>query len=191
MVKKREKQCIFPNEYTYTEMLKQKYHKGDKVFVSGSGIKGVKRDTELVMLLGILIFVLVEAAGRKGILTIITVGINIMIFAVFFLKADNTSNVVAICNKIVILFAIVTLVGLNGVNKKTWAALLSTLCVLVLIMGMFDLVIRHVQELVTQRWNIWEALIIRRICSMRKYCYPDWVPLWIGAVAIAAALGKS
>ena len=103
--------------------------------------------TYLVMLLGILIFVLVEAAGRKGILTIITVGINIMIFAVFFLKADNTSNVVAICNKIVILFAIVTLVGLNGVNKKTWAALLSTLCVLVLIMGMFDLVIRHVQEL--------------------------------------------
>ena len=144
---KKGKTVHFSNEYTYTEMLKQKYHKGDKVFVSGSGIKGVKRDTELVMLLGILIFVLVEAAGRKGILTIITVGINIMIFAVFFLKADNTSNVVAICNKIVILFAIVTLVGLNGVNKKTWAALLSTLCVLVLIMGMFDLVIRHVQEL--------------------------------------------
>lgn len=144
---KKGKTVHFSNEYTYTEMLKQKYHKGDKVFVSGSGIKGVKRDTELVMLLGILIFVLMEAAGRKGILTIITVGINIMIFAVFFLKADNTSNVVAICNKIVILFAIVTLVGLNGVNKKTWAALLSTLCVLVLIMGMFDLVIRHVQEL--------------------------------------------
>ena len=105
---KKGKTVHFSNEYTYTEMLKQKYHKGDKVFVSGSGIKGVKRDTELVMLLGILIFVLVEAAGRKGILTIITVGINIMIFAVFFLKADNTSNVVAICNKIVILFAIVT-----------------------------------------------------------------------------------
>lgn len=62
---KKGKTVHFSNEYTYTEMLKQKYHKGDKVFVSGSGIKGVKRDTELVMLLGILIFVLVEAAGRK------------------------------------------------------------------------------------------------------------------------------
>ena len=49
---KKGKTVHFSNEYTYTEMLKQKYHKGDKVFVSGSGIKGVKRDTELVMLLG-------------------------------------------------------------------------------------------------------------------------------------------
>ena len=53
---KKGKTVHFSNEYTYTEMLKQKYHKGDKVFVSGSGIKGVKRDTELVMLLGIFDF---------------------------------------------------------------------------------------------------------------------------------------
>ena len=93
---KKGKTVHFSNEYTYTDMLKQKYHKGDKVFVSGSGIKGVKRDTELVMLLGILIWL-----------------------------SDMYRN---------------------------W---------------------------ITQRWNIWEALIIRMICSMRKYCYPDWVPLWM------------
>ena len=48
----------FSNEYTYTGMLKQKYHKGDKVLLNGSennvgsSIQCVKRDTELVILLG-------------------------------------------------------------------------------------------------------------------------------------------
>ena len=45
----------FSNEYTYTGMLKQKYHKGDKVLLNGSesnvgsSIQSVKRDTELVV----------------------------------------------------------------------------------------------------------------------------------------------
>ena len=42
-------------------MLKQGYHKGEKVFLNGSkddvgsGIRGVKRDTEIVILLGFLL----------------------------------------------------------------------------------------------------------------------------------------
>ena len=49
----------FSNEYTYTGMLKQKYHKGDKVLLNGSesnvgsSIQSVKRDTELGVLLGL------------------------------------------------------------------------------------------------------------------------------------------
>lgn len=45
-------------------MLKQGYHKGEKVFLNGSkddvgsGIRGVKRDTEIVVLLGFLILLL-------------------------------------------------------------------------------------------------------------------------------------
>ena len=59
----------FSNEYTYTGMLKQKYHKGDKVLLNGSennvgsSIQCVKRDTELVILLGLLIFVLAMIMG--------------------------------------------------------------------------------------------------------------------------------
>ena len=53
----------------------------------------------------------------------------------------------SLCNKLVILFAAATLIGLNGINRKTWAALLSTLCVLAMIMGIFDLVMRHMEEL--------------------------------------------
>ena len=90
----------FSNEYTYTGMLKQKYHKGDKVLLNGSesnvgsSIQSVKRDTELVVLLGLLIFALMTIAGKKGVLTIITVGINIVIFSVGFLKSGDDADVV-------------------------------------------------------------------------------------------------
>lgn len=143
----------FSNEYTDTGMLKQKYHKGDKVLLSGSysnvgsGIQGKKRDAELVILLGLLIFILMTIAGKKGILTIVTVGINIIIFSIGFLSSSDEADVVAICNKMVIFFAVFTLVGLNGIHRKTWAALVSTLLVLAMIMGVFDVVIRHVDEL--------------------------------------------
>ena len=86
-------------------------------------------------------------AGKKGVLTIITVGINIVIFSVGFLKSGDDADVVAICNKMVLFFAIATLIGLNGLHRKTWAALLSTLCILAMIMGIFEVVISHTAEL--------------------------------------------
>ena len=150
---KKGKTVHFSNEYTYTEMLKQKYHKGDKVLLNGSesnvgsSIQSVKRDTELVVLLGLLIFALMTIAGKKGVLTIITVGINIVIFSVGFLKSGDDADVVAIFNKMVLFFAIATLIGLNGLHRKTWAALLSTLCILAMIMGIFEVVISHTAEL--------------------------------------------
>ena len=141
------------NEYTYTGMLNQKYHKGDKVFLNGtrdhikSGIRSLKRDTELVILLGALIILLVTIAGRQGILTIITVLVNIAIFIIGFVCAEDTSNVIGICSRMILFFAIATMVGLNGINKKTVAALVSTLLVLAIIMGMFDIVTSHTEEL--------------------------------------------
>ena len=50
------KTISFTNECTYTGMMKQPYHKGDKVLLNGtskrmgSGIRGLKRDTELMIL---------------------------------------------------------------------------------------------------------------------------------------------
>ena len=129
--KNKGKKVSFSHEYTYTGMLKQGYHKGEKVFLNGSkddvgsGIRGVKRDTEIVVLLGFLLLLLLIVTGRHG----------------------DSSNVLSLCNKLVILFAAATLIGLNGINRKTWAALLSTLCVLAMIMGIFDLVMRHMEEL--------------------------------------------
>lgn len=194
--KNKGKIVNFSNEYTYTGMLKQKYHKGDKVLLNGSesnagsSIQSIKRDTELVILLGLLIFVLMTIAGKKGVLTIVTVGINIAIFTVGFLKSGEDADVVAICNKMVIFFAIATLIGLNGIHKKTWAALLSTLCILAIIMGIFDVVISHVAEL---DYSTMEYL--GSIDNPDEIFHAEILLSGLGAimdvaVAIAAALGE-
>ena len=147
------KTISFTNEYTYTGMMKQPYHRGDKVLLNGtskrmgSGIRGLKRDTELMILVGFLMFVLITIAGRQGALTILTVIFNVAVFAIGFWKAGDTSNVLEMCSRLVILFAVITLVGLNGIHKKTWAALFTTLIVLVMIMGIFDAVIHHAEDL--------------------------------------------
>ena len=133
-------------------MLKQGYHKGEKVFLNGSkddvgsGNTRCKRDTEIVVLLGFLILLLLIVTGRHGALTVGTVIINLIIFFVGFWKCGDSSNVLSLCNKLVILFAAATLIGLNGINRKTWAALLSTLCARN-DYGDFDLVMRHMEEL--------------------------------------------
>ena len=147
------KTISFTNECTYTGMMKQPYHKGDKVLLNGtskrmgSGIRGLKRDTELMILIGFLMFILIIVAGRQGALTILTVIFNVAVFAIGFWKAGDTSNVLEMCSRLVILFAVITLVGLNGIHKKTWAALFTTLIVLVMIMGIFDVVIHHAEDL--------------------------------------------
>ncbi len=151
--KNKGKKISFTNEYTYTGMLAQPYHRGNQVLLNGTkdrmgfGIRGVKRDTELVILMGILVLILIIIAGKQGGLTVLTVGLNVCIFAVGFWKAGDTSNVLEMCSRLVLLFAGVTLFGLNGFHKKTWAALLSTILVLAMIMGIFDIVIQHVDDL--------------------------------------------
>ena len=118
------KTISFTNEYTYTGMMKQPYHRGDKVLLNGtskrmgSGIRGLKRDTELMILVGFLMFVLITIAGRQGALTILTVIFNVAVFAIGFWKAGDTSNVLEMCSRLVILFAVITLVGLNGIHKR-------------------------------------------------------------------------
>ena len=141
------KEVRIANEYTTTEMVDQKYHKGDRVFYKGSSIIGVKRDTMLVVMLGFLALLLLGIAGRQGGLTIITAMMNILIFVIGFWTADDTSEILSVCSRLILFFAVVTLVGLNGIHRKTFAALLTTLCVLLMIMGIFDLVMQHMEEL--------------------------------------------
>lgn len=137
------KEVRIANEYTTTEMADPKYHKGDRVFYKGSSIIGVKRDTMLVIMLGFLALLLLGIAGRQGGLTIITAMMNILIFVIGFWTADDTSEILSVCSRLILFFAVVTLVGLNGIHRKTFAALLTTLCVLLMIMGIFDLVMQH------------------------------------------------
>lgn len=103
----------------------------------------------------------------------------------------DTSNILKICNEIVILFAVVTLIGLNGIHRKTWAALLSTLCVIAMIMIIFDVVVRR-SDL---DYSTMEYLGLRNIENTEEIFHAEIILSGLGAVmdvavAISAALSE-
>ncbi len=143
------KSITLKNEYSYSGVLNQKYHKGDRVLVNVNGesqtggIKGLKRDVHLTALIGALVILLIFITGRKGILTICTLVVNAGIFIVGFSRFLKDDDILGICNIMSVLFAVGTLLLLNGFNKRTLAAIVSTLCVLAAIMGIFDAVMAY------------------------------------------------
>ena len=118
------------NEYTSSQVQTKKYHKGDTVLLSGSKespgktIRSVKRDGYLALLAGGLFFLLICITGKQGFYTIISLILNTVILN--------------ICNVIAVLFSLTTLICLNGIHRKTFSSVLSTLCVLFLIMALFE-----------------------------------------------------
>ena len=104
----------------------------------GKTIRSVKRDIYLVVLVGGLIILLIYITRKQGGYTIVSVILNTLIFAYGFQLLGDGKNILRICNVIALLFSLTTLICLNGIHRKTWAAVLSTLCVLFLIMMLFD-----------------------------------------------------
>lgn len=142
------------NEYAESEVTSQKYQKHDRIFVEirekantlSGNIKGLKRDTGIAALLGLMVLLLFAVTKRQGIRTIFTVGVNIAIYMVGFAFFLNGEDVLKICNVMVFVFTIGTLIILNGMNRRTLASILSTLCVLAVIMGLFHLVMNTAGE---------------------------------------------
>ena len=146
--KEKGKKIGLTHEYSESGVMAQSYRKGDRILLtdSYSGIKTKKRDTHLVALVGALFLLLIGISGKKGCLTIGTLLINGMIFSVGFYIFTFGKDMIWICNLMACLFAVGTLLCLNGWNRKTFAAIVSTICVLILIMGMFDMVLSHTAE---------------------------------------------
>ena len=136
------------NEYTSSQVDTQKYHKGDTVLLSGSSenpgktIRSVKRDVYLALLAGSLFVLLICITGKQGFYTILSLLLNTFIFVAGFRAFRNGENILNICNMIALLFSVTTLVCLNGIHRKTWASIVSTLCVLFLIMALYEFSIR-------------------------------------------------
>ena len=84
-----------------------------------------------------------------------------------------------VCNKMVIAFAIVTLFCMNGCNKKTVSALLSTLCVLAMVMTVFSLVVHHTEEL---DFSTMEYLDLRSIDNPEEIFYAELLLSGLGAI---------
>ena len=131
-------QVVIENNYSDSLAYSQMYRSGDEVFLSlserASGtltgkISGIKRDKYVVLFGSLFLFVLVAVAGKKGLLSLVSIAGNILLFNIAldsYEIADN-AQLLWISSAAVIGWTVLTLLLVSGRNRKTYAASLTTM----------------------------------------------------------------
>ena len=126
------------NKYSSSGAYDQAYQKGDELFVvlktseseqlTGS-VQDVKRDTYMMYVLWIFIFVLLWIGKMQGFFSIVSLVINAMVlaYALDVYVAHPNVSLLLICGITVVLFTIISLLLTNGWNEKSFAAIIITL----------------------------------------------------------------
>ena len=135
------KSIILNNTCSYSGVKDEGYKKGNYLFVSLSGsedklsanILSVKRDMYVMVLICVFILGIVIFAGKKGVLSIISIIMNIIIFTYALNEYVNGKDILKLCNLMIILFTMISLILASGINKQTVCAIISTLISVALI----------------------------------------------------------
>ncbi len=133
----KDEKIIINNNYYKGETHGQRYNVSDEVFVSlnirddkivNSHIEGYKRDKYIVILLVSFVLVIVLVGKLKGFLSFISLLINIVLFCVIAFLDGRYFNLIFYSFIGSIIFSIICLSLVSGFNKKTLAAIISTIC---------------------------------------------------------------
>lgn len=135
------KSITLNNTCSYSGVKDEGYKKGNYLFVSLSGsedklsanILSVKRDMYVMVLICVFILGIVIFAGKKGALSIISIIMNIIIFTYALNEYVNGKDILKLCNLMIILFTMISLILASGINKQTVCAIISTLISVALI----------------------------------------------------------
>ncbi|WP_204414345.1 YibE/F family protein [Bacillus tianshenii] len=133
----KEEMIHLTNKFSLSGAYDQEQEVGNELFVSiDSGkspltgtITGVKRDTYVLIVAWIFIFVLLLVGRKQGFYSIVSLAVNALLISFLldiFLHSSNIS-LLLICGIGVILFTLMSLLLVNGFNEKTFAAIVSTL----------------------------------------------------------------
>ena len=119
------------NHFAESEVYDIKYKKGDDVFIEKikkedagltGDITGTKRDFYVVLVLSLMAVLFILAAGKDGALTLLSLGINIVMFYFVLKLYLNGINLIFMTVPLVIFFTILLLFFMYGINEKTWVA---------------------------------------------------------------------
>lgn len=135
------KSITLNNTCSYSGVKDEGYKKGNYLFVSLSGsedklsanILSVKRDMYVMVLICVFILGIVIFAGKKGVLSIISIIMNIIIFTYALNEYVKGKDILKLCNLMIILFTMISLILASGINKQTVCAIISTLISVALI----------------------------------------------------------
>lgn len=152
--KNKGEKVSLENDYSSTGYKTTKYRKGDSLFVTIDHAKvktkdkiiGVKRDYLLVLLVGLFLWGLILVATKKGLMTILSVIINlgVFIFCIRFMKDPEVFS--KIWMFMILTFCSITLLLVGGLHKKTWGALVASLLTIWMVWGIYHLVIGITKE---------------------------------------------
>ncbi|MFC0469046.1 YibE/F family protein [Halalkalibacter kiskunsagensis] len=128
------------NDYSSSKAYDHEFHVGNQLFVTidanieNNGdltgtIQDVKRDKYLLIVAWIFIFTLLFVGKKQGLYSIISLVINALLLSYALDVYLNNSNIslLLICSISVILFTVISLLLVNGLNEKTYAAIIATL----------------------------------------------------------------
>ena len=178
----------------YGEIVK----KGDELFVGingdGSSITeliGVKRDKYLMILFVMFVDLMIIAAGRKGVKTLISFVVNVIISAVailIFEKKFNTTNLLLLYFIVSILFIVFSLLLTNKRSKKTLSAIISAIVSLLVSFALSFILIKIYKEEIP----IWTMEYIEAVYEYENFFYVTILLCGLGAIMdIAITISSS
>jgi uncharacterized membrane protein len=146
----RGQEVQLQNKYSSSGVYDDKYQPGDELFVESihdqgetlaGSISGLKRDKFLSIQIALFALLLFIVTGKKGIFSIASLLLNISVFCFALEQYGKGHNIFLLSNLLVLFFTISSLFFISGKNKKTLAAVLSTIVTLSATMLLFKLVI--------------------------------------------------
>ncbi|MBQ3545816.1 MAG: YibE/F family protein [Lachnospiraceae bacterium] len=128
------------NKFLYSEVNTTEYKKGDDVFIEESEIGSTdviiiksKIDTYVIFILLSFIAIIILIAGKKGVLSLISLLLNIGIFILALNNFVRSENIVFTTSLVTVLFISLTLILLNGLSKKSLGAIISSFITVIII----------------------------------------------------------
>lgn len=129
-------------EETYSSVVTDKYRTGDKVFIIHNSIDGLKRDFYVAILLFIFIISIYIVGEKKGLLSIVSVVLNSIIFYLGLSLYFKGLNILILCIIESIIFSILSLFIAGGINKKTMSAIISVIVSTIILLLMMLIVVK-------------------------------------------------
>ena len=175
------------NSVSKTGVYGEKVKKGDELLIEISStseiseVIGVKRDKYLVILLVLFIDSIILVAGKKGIKTLISFFINILISALaifIFQKKFNTLNLLLLYIGVSILFIVLSLFITNGKSKKTLSAIISSIASLLISFSLAFFLIK----IYGQDVSIWSMEYIEAVYDYENFFYVTILLCGLGAI---------
>ncbi len=139
--KEKGKIKTFEYEEAYSSIVTEKYKVGDKLIIKNNEIDGLKRDFYIVSLVIVFIIFMVIVGEVSGLLSIVSVILNMIIFYIGLSLYFKGINILFLCIIESIIFSCLSLFIAGGINKKTVSAITSVIISTAILLGMILLIV--------------------------------------------------